>query len=137
GRLRTIPDEEAFAGLDRDAHGLIALPVEERHGLVWVTPTPGVRRRVDDLLGGLDADLASYAVDRYQLAETRRLRRKMNWKLAGDTFWVAYHLRVLHKATLCTLFARNVGLFDAFGACHRLVGIRSSIENLRGRSESE
>ena len=137
GRLRTIPDEEAFAGLDRDAHGLIALPVEERHGLIWVTPTPGAGRRVEDLLGGLGADLASYAVDRFQLAETRRLSRKMNWKLAGDTFWEAYHLRVLHKATLGTLFARNVGLFDAFGACHRLVGIRSSIEKLRGRPESE
>jgi phenylpropionate dioxygenase-like ring-hydroxylating dioxygenase large terminal subunit len=137
GRLRTIPDEEAFAGLDRDSHGLIALPVEEKHGLVWVTPKPGGTARVDDLLGGLGDDIASYAVDRHELADVRRLRRAMNWKLASDTFWEAYHLRILHKATLGTLFARNVGLFDSFGSCHRLVGIRSSVEKLRGRPESQ
>jgi len=137
GRLRAIPDEEGFAGLDRERHGLISLPVEEKHGLVWVLPRPGGAFRVDDVLGGLGEDLDSYRIGSYELRETRRLQRRMNWKLVSDTFWEAYHIKVLHKANVAPLFVKNLALFDAFGPSQRLVGIRNSIETLRGRPEAE
>jgi phenylpropionate dioxygenase-like ring-hydroxylating dioxygenase large terminal subunit len=137
GRLRAIPEEAGFAGMERDAHGLIPLPVEEKYGLVWVTPGGRARLGVDELLGGLAADLRSYAIERQELCQTRVVRRRMNWKLMSDTFWEAYHIKVLHRDNIAPLFVRNLALFDAFGPSHRLVGVRRSIETLRRRPEAD
>ncbi len=41
GKLRAIPEEAGFATLDRERHGLLSFPVEEKFGLVWVTPREG------------------------------------------------------------------------------------------------
>lgn len=138
GRLRTIPDEYGFAGLDRDECSLVQFPVEEKYGLVWVLPRPGGERfRIDDYLDGLAEDLKSYRFDSFRLHSRRVLRRPMNWKLVSDTFWEAYHIKVLHRTTIAPLFVRNLALFQPFGRNHRLVGIRNSIEKLRGQPEKE
>lgn len=131
GRLRAIPDEYGFEGLDRDAHGLVRFPVEERYGMVWVMPRAGAKFDLDAHLGGLADDLAGYALDSFELRETRVVRRRMNWKLVSDTFWEAYHIKFLHRSNIAPLFVRNLGLFEPFGLCHRLAGIRNSIEKLR------
>src|SRR5262249_6443450 len=39
GRLTSAP-AEAFPSVDLSGHGLVGLPAEERHGLIWVVPTP-------------------------------------------------------------------------------------------------
>ena len=137
GTLADVPDEFGFPGLDRASRGLVELPAAERHGLVWVLATPGEAIDLDAGLGDLGADLAGFGLERYALVETRLLRRRMNWKLASDTFWEAYHLKVLHRRTIAKLFVRNLGLFEPFGPSHRYVGVRASIEELRGRPESE
>ena len=137
GRLVTIPDDFGFEGLDRGRHGLIPLPVEEQHGLVWVSPEPRGSVRVGELLGGLGDDLEAYGIASFVHQETRVLRRRMNWKLVSDTFWEAYHLHVLHRKNVGPLFVRNLALFEAFGRCHRLIGVHRSIERLRALPERE
>jgi phenylpropionate dioxygenase-like ring-hydroxylating dioxygenase large terminal subunit len=104
GQLRAIPEEAGFAALDRESHGLVSFPVEEKFGLVWVTPREGARIDVAKHLGGLAEDLASYGIDDFELADQRVVRRKMNWKLVSDTFWEAYHIKVLHKSNVAPLF---------------------------------
>ena len=47
------------------------------------------------------------ASTRYHHYETRVLRRKMNWKLAVDTFGETYHLQHLHPDTVSPLFHSN------------------------------
>ncbi len=145
GKLRAIPDEAGFATLNRESHGLVSFPVEEKFGLVWVTPrqaatqTATQNSTIDVVkhLGGLAEDLASYGLDDFALADQRVVRRKMNWKLMSDTFWEAYHIKVLHKNNIAPIFAKNLALYDGFGLNHRLVGIRSSIEKLRELPESQ
>jgi phenylpropionate dioxygenase-like ring-hydroxylating dioxygenase large terminal subunit len=137
GRLRAIPEEAGFATLDREQRGLIPFPVEEKFGLVWVTPREGATIDVANHLGGLADDLASYRIDDFALAEQRVVRRKMNWKLVSDTFWEAYHIKVLHKPNIAPLFVKNLALYDGFGLCHRLVGIRNSIEKMRDVPEAK
>lgn len=137
GHLKVIPDDYGFAGLDRAAHGLVTLPVAEKYGLVWVQPTPGLSLQIDNLLGGLGEDLDSYGVASFVHQETRIVRRQMNWKIVSDTFWEAYHIKVLHAQNIAPLFARNLALFDAFGRNHRFIGVRNSIEKLRALPERE
>jgi phenylpropionate dioxygenase-like ring-hydroxylating dioxygenase large terminal subunit len=137
GKLIAIPDEIGFEGLDHSTKGLVALPVAEHHGLIFVHPTPEAPLDAAHVLGGLDADLESYGIGRFVHAESRAITRRMNWKLASDTFWEAYHIRVLHAANVAPLFVRNLALFDPFGRNHRLIGVRKSIERLRAMPEDK
>jgi phenylpropionate dioxygenase-like ring-hydroxylating dioxygenase large terminal subunit len=133
GRLVAIPDDYGFEGLDRAASGLVALPVAEKYGLIFVTPTPGdnVTIDIDAMLAGLGEDIESYGIASMAHQETRVVRRRMNWKLMSDTFWEAYHIKVLHAQNVAPLFVKNLAMFDAFDRNTRYIGVRKSIEELR------
>ena len=51
---------------------------------------------IDAMLAGLGEDIESYGIAAFAHQETRVVRRRMNWKLVSDTFWEAYHIKVLH-----------------------------------------
>lgn len=140
GRLRAIPDHRNFPGVELASHSLEQLPVAERHGMIWAQPScldGQVRADVQSHLGGLDAEIASYGLERYHHYECREIRRQMNWKLAIDTFLEPYHLGVLHRRTVGPLFFSNLCLFEPFGPHLREVLPRRSVETQRALSESE
>ena len=43
GALVARPEEASFAAAERATHGLRALPVVEKHGMIWVGPNPAWR----------------------------------------------------------------------------------------------
>ncbi|MGA7870528.1 MAG: aromatic ring-hydroxylating dioxygenase subunit alpha [Candidatus Binatus sp.] len=137
GRLVAIPDDYGFEGLDRAASGLVALPVAEKYGLIFATPGPGEAIDVDAMLAGLGDDIGSYGIATMAHQETRVVRRRMNWKLVSDTFWEAYHIKVLHAGNVGPLFIKNLAMFDAFGRNTRYIGVRKSIEKLRDLPEEK
>jgi phenylpropionate dioxygenase-like ring-hydroxylating dioxygenase large terminal subunit len=137
GRLAAIPEDYGFEGLDRDAHGLAELPVAERYGMVWVRCAGSGAIDPEAMLGGLGAEIESYGIPEMKLQETRVVRRRMNWKLVSDTFWEAYHIKVLHKDNVAPLFIKNLAMFQPFGRNHRYVGVRKSIEKLRDLPEAK
>jgi phenylpropionate dioxygenase-like ring-hydroxylating dioxygenase large terminal subunit len=137
GRLVAIPDDYGFEGLDRAASGLVPIPVAEKYGLIFVTPTPGDAFDVDAMLAGLGEDIESYGIGSFAHQETRVVRRQMNWKLVSDTFWEAYHIKVLHAQNVGPLFVKNLAMFDAFGRNTRYIGVRKSIEKLRDLPEEK
>ena len=124
--------------MDRAACGLVEFPVAEKYGLVWVRTLPN-SAAIDpaEVVDGLSADLESYGIGSFAHQETRVVRRRINWKLVSDTFWEAYHIKVLHAGNVGPLFVKNLALFDAFGANHRYIGIRKSIEKLRDLPEEK
>jgi phenylpropionate dioxygenase-like ring-hydroxylating dioxygenase large terminal subunit len=135
GALVARPDEPSFAAMEKATHGLRALPVVEKYGVIWVGLEPGAAIDVDSMLCGLGDDLAAYGLDTYHHYETRVLRRQMNWKLGVDTFGETYHLQHLHPNTVDPLFYSNRCTFDAFGPNHRMVAARKTFETLRGVPE--
>ena len=136
GELVGLPEEKLFGKLDRAEYALRRLPVAEKHGLIWVRPTPGDGFEPDALLGELAPELAAYDFGRYLHWETRTLRHKLNWKLVVDTFLEGYHIAVLHKATIADIFTKT-NSFDAYGRNLRMGIARRAIEGLRGRPEAE
>jgi phenylpropionate dioxygenase-like ring-hydroxylating dioxygenase large terminal subunit len=135
GSLVARPEDASFAGAERPSHGLRALPVIEKYGMIWVGPLPGMALDVDGLLDGVADDLAAYRLDTYHHYETRELRREMNWKLAIDTFCETYHLSSLHPETVSPLFYTNRATFGPFGRNHRIIAARRTIDELRGQPE--
>lgn len=137
GELVGRPREAAFAEADREHHGLIALPVAERHGMIWMCATPGTEIDVDACLEGLVDDMKAYDLDSYAHFETRTLKRRMNWKLVIDTFLEGYHIGVLHKKTIAPIIHPDLVAFDPFGLNLRMIAPRKTISELRELPETE
>ena len=131
GRLVSRPEDDAFPDCAREDHGLTPLAAEERHGLLWVNPTPGAPLAFPAEFQALETELGTYSLAGFTPFATRELHRQMNWKLALDTFLESYHFCVLHKDSICAIFHHNLATFDTYGEHFRLVSPRRSIASLR------
>jgi phenylpropionate dioxygenase-like ring-hydroxylating dioxygenase large terminal subunit len=121
GSLLHRPHAEAFAGID--PVGLRELPVEERHGLVWLGG--GVREH----LGELDGDIAALELDRHVLWKHVRQPRRCNWKLVVEAFLDGYHIRVLHRDSIYRFFLDAASIAERVGPHIRaLTGRRALLE---------
>jgi len=121
---------------DGELAPLVALPVREQDGIIWVSADPG-GRLPDDLLHGAERELAPLELGSLRWFGTRTFSRRLNWKLAVDTFCEAYHLSSLHRETLAPLIHDDFALFDAFGPHGRLVATRKSIGALADQPSDE
>ncbi len=139
GRVRGIPDERSFAGVRAERSSLTPLPLCEKHGLVWVIPTPAVDGAtefdIDPWLSGLGPELATYGFGTWTFFDKRVIPEPMNWKLLVDTFHEGYHIGFLHKDSLTEILHGNVTDFQAFGPNHRLVMPRKKLERLKAEPE--
>jgi phenylpropionate dioxygenase-like ring-hydroxylating dioxygenase large terminal subunit len=137
GRLISIPFEEGFDAVDKVTSGLKPLPVVEKYGMIWVTPSPGPAPDIDAHLAEMAGDLATFGLDGYSHYETRVLRAELNWKLVIDTFLETYHLNVLHRTTIAPILHNNLTAFDGMGRNLRMIGVRKTVSALRDQPESE
>lgn len=138
GDLVGLPKPSHFGDVDTGCLGLIPLPAEERHGLLFVHPKPDGTIDLDDLLGDefndefptwRFGDLAPINHDIYDTA--------CNWKLAMDTFGETYHFSSLHKDSLFNTFHGNVQCYDKYGHNHRMILCRREIDEMRHTPEAE
>ncbi len=137
GRLLGMPHERGFAGIDREQHGLVRIPVAEIAGLVFVTPS--ARATSLDLttwLGPLAHDLASFGLATSHVHAPAVQTRALSWKLGIDVFLESYHLRPTHKDSIYGMFFDNVGLVDRVGPHLRNVFPKRTIRELAGTPES-
>ncbi len=132
GELTAVPKESQFGPVDRNCHGLIELPAEERYGLLWLHPDPNAILDIDDCLGSdLAAELNSWQLARHRYQSETTYPHAMNWKLAIDTFGETYHFNTLHRDTLAQSFYGNVQLYDTYQRNHRMMLCLKSIDQLR------
>jgi phenylpropionate dioxygenase-like ring-hydroxylating dioxygenase large terminal subunit len=132
GSLQSLPFDEGFDELDRSAHGLVALPTDERHGMVWAVLNPGPPLDMRNYLGPeLDDEIGAGGVGSMALYREQTFELPMNWKFAADGYFDTYHLQFLHPKTVGPFFHTNVHTYDAFGRNSRLVVARRGIEELR------
>jgi phenylpropionate dioxygenase-like ring-hydroxylating dioxygenase large terminal subunit len=132
GSLRSIPFGEGFDKTDRSEHGLIELPVDERHGLVWVMLTPGPPLDIAAHIGAeADTEMASFELHDYTLVRQATFDEPMNWKISADGFLDTYHLQFVHPKTVGPFFNTNVYDLEVF-APHvaRLVVARKSMNDV-------
>jgi len=141
GKVRGIPDERCFPGVRAERSSLTELPLCEKHGLVWVIPTPAADGAtgfdIDPWLGGLGQELAGFGFASWHLHDKRLVPETMNWKLVVDTFHEGYHIGFLHRDSLKEILHGNTADFAAFGFNHRLTFPRKKLERLRREPEED
>lgn len=137
GGLAGILHGEGFDGLDRNDHGLVPLPVAERHGFVFVRPAVGgAPIDLDTVLVGLAPDLDVARPERHLLA-LRRWDVACNWKVLLDNFLEMYHVPVLHRANIGPMFEPNRSVYDDLGPNGRRIDPRRSIRRLADQAPEE
>jgi phenylpropionate dioxygenase-like ring-hydroxylating dioxygenase large terminal subunit len=139
GQVIGIPDERCFPGVRSERTSLTRLPLCEKHGLVWVIPTPAdedaTEFDIDPWLGGLAPELASYGFGSWAFYDRRIVPESMNWKILVDTFHEGYHIGFLHRDSLTEVLHGNITDFEAFCLNHRLVMPRKKLERLKSEPE--
>lgn len=134
GSLAARRRAEYFEGVADD--GLTRLPVLERDGLIWVNGDPA-GAIPEQPLAGAEAEIGPLDLASHRLFASRTFSRQINWKLVMDTFLEAYHVPILHRATLKDMLYGDYSLFDSFGPHGRMLVTRTSITDLQDLPRDE
>ena len=126
GGLTNIPLQQTFDGLDRDKLGLVSVPTEERHGLIWIQATPDQEMDLSAHLGGIGEDLNAFGFNEVKLYKQHERRIACNWKLVQEAFLDGYHVVRLHRKTVGMYFPDGVAVSE-----REAMGMRSVV----GRNE--
>ncbi len=137
GALIGVPKSDHFGQIDRACLGLIELPAQERHGLLWVHPKVDGALNASELLAGLDQEFETWDFANLVHTGDDTYQTPMNWKLAIDTFGETYHFEKLHRDTLAPVFYGNVQAYDTYGRNHRMALCVRSIDMMRSMPESD
>ncbi|MEO1061742.1 MAG: aromatic ring-hydroxylating dioxygenase subunit alpha [Actinomycetota bacterium] len=120
GALVGIPDREDVGLEDPSCYGLTPLPVAERAGIVFVTPTPNAETTldIDVFLAGYGEMLEHLRLDECTVVGEQRIVGP-NWKVAYDGYLDFYHLPVLHKDSFGPDMSSKA-IYDAWGPHQRV-----------------
>jgi phenylpropionate dioxygenase-like ring-hydroxylating dioxygenase large terminal subunit len=126
GALRHILHADAFDACAEGARDLVALPCEERHGLIWVLPDAARQLDLDAYLGPLNEELAWFELDQHVVYRSVQAEYAANWKLIVDAFLEPYHIRVLDRDTIYPFFTDGITAAQRIGPhIHSLVARRT------------
>ena len=129
GSLRTITRDNTFGGIDRSRYGLVELPTEERHGLIWIVDSAEAKIDVAAWLGPeMDAILHNHRLDELVCFRTGGYDEPANWKIMQDAFIDVYHLQYAHPNTAGKALHTNVMTLEDFGRHCRFVVLRKTID---------
>lgn len=129
GSLRMVTRDKTFGDIERDEHGLIEVPCEERHGFVWVVDNAQGDIDVAAWLGPeMDGILAGYQLDTLHCFRSAAFTEPTNWKIMQDAFLDGYHIQYAHPNTAGKVIHTNVTAFEDFGRHCRFIAPRKSID---------
>jgi phenylpropionate dioxygenase-like ring-hydroxylating dioxygenase large terminal subunit len=137
GRLLAATEAERFSGGLEGREHLVPLACEERHGMIFVLPTPGLQL-------DLDSHLADFApvLEGLRLADTEWVKSDVlpvaaNWKYALDTYGEGYHFAALHRQTLAPYFRNDITVYDRWGPHYRVAFAERGWSALVDKPEAE
>jgi hypothetical protein len=130
GRLRYVPGEEGFPGLDIGAHGLVPVTAEERGGLVFVT----IKEPISS--GALEG-LPDLMAPGQAVFEHTSFIDDANWKLLLETSMEGYHIKALHNKSFYPYGFDNLNVVETYGTNSRIVFPFRRIEKLRAMPAGE
>ena len=131
GRLRGIPDEYGFPGLDKEAHGMVPVAAVEKSGMVFVTQEGGAPPDAD-----IDAMPELFSAD-WRLIGTVDQEFAANWKIVAEGFLEGYHIRSTHRETFYPRQYDNINVTESFGRNSRISFPYRVIEKLRAVPPAE
>lgn len=103
GRLKNVPDERDFAGLNRDARALTPLRCEMWDGWIFVNADASAGPLLT-WLGPIPEQLAELGGASLRFVGRQVAEFTCNWKLAVHAFMEVYHVRTVHPDSAALLY---------------------------------
>lgn len=128
GSLLGRPQEWGFDDIAQADCNLPQIAVAEKYGLIYVQPAGTSSLSIDDLLEGMQTEIAEYDLAGYSHFETRNREWNFNWKLVIDTFTENYHIPALHRRSIAPYYDDRHSIWDTYGLHQRTVNFRRSID---------
>jgi phenylpropionate dioxygenase-like ring-hydroxylating dioxygenase large terminal subunit len=125
GRLRHVPHEHGFPGLEKEGRGLVPVATREAHGVVFVRqegPPPTAAEL---------SELPELIPSRYRLLAASDLDVPANWKILIEGFLEGYHIRSTHSGTFYPVQFDNLNVVESFGRNNRVAFPYRAIDKLR------
>jgi phenylpropionate dioxygenase-like ring-hydroxylating dioxygenase large terminal subunit len=125
GRLRHVPHEHGFPGLDKSTRGLVPVETAEVQGIVFVTQDapPLADAHLDEL--------PPLLAPSYRLVDTNELDVPANWKILVEGFLEGYHIRSTHSETFYPVQFDNLNVVERFGRNNRVTFPYRAVNKLR------
>lgn len=123
-------------GGDSACFGLLARPVAEAHGFVWVRAEGDTPIDIDALLCGMGDELDAFAFGDFHRFGATVTEWDANWKLLADTFLETYHVPALHPKTVGRHFLARPSMCRAFGPNIRFHSLMKTLLDMRDTPES-
>jgi phenylpropionate dioxygenase-like ring-hydroxylating dioxygenase large terminal subunit len=124
GRLRHVPHEHGFPGLDKRTRGLVPVQTVELRGLVFVTQdAPAAESQLDAL--------PPLIAPSFRLVNTAELDVPANWKILAEGFLEGYHIRSTHQETFYPVQFDNLNVVETFGRNNRISFPYRNVNKLR------
>jgi choline monooxygenase len=121
GGLVGIPGQRGFVEVDRSNSGLVALPCEERHGLIWVVLTAGASMDLVEHLGPLASELVEWNLGDHEHFTEREFESAVSWKAALEAFAESYHFPYVHANSIVGQSTiADTAVFQPLGRHHRI-----------------
>ncbi|MDT3443257.1 MULTISPECIES: aromatic ring-hydroxylating dioxygenase subunit alpha [unclassified Pseudofrankia] len=138
GRLVGLPGAEGFSDMRREDRGLIELPAEERHGMIFASANPDAPFSVDEYLAGLGEQFASFGFGTWHaIAATHPHPVATNWKVVWGTHCETYHFAHLHRETARPLVYSNTSIADFYGEHALMTSTMRTVDRLREVPEED
>lgn len=112
GRLRSVPDQENFYGLDRDSCGLTPVAVDSSNGMIFINLAREPEQTLKDFLGEVGQRLARFPLAQWSTCFRFTAELPVNWKCIVDNFQETYHVFSAHAVSVNT---RSVGPENPMG----------------------
>ncbi|MEQ8344609.1 MAG: aromatic ring-hydroxylating dioxygenase subunit alpha [Sneathiellaceae bacterium] len=120
GQLAGMPHGHGFPDLEAERCGLVRLPVTERAGILFVTPSTEPAVAADAWLDPILGDLENWVLAGHVRFAPRTPRLAANWKFQMEGSMETYHFRYAHRNTIAQMFFDALSVFDRFGPHMRL-----------------
>jgi phenylpropionate dioxygenase-like ring-hydroxylating dioxygenase large terminal subunit len=122
GRLKAVPGEASFPGLDKGRFGLMPLEFEVWQGFVFVR-FAGSGPSVAERFRPYERELAAYRIAEMEpLGRTWQCEMAVDWKNVMDNYLEGYHVPVGHPG-LFRLFGNSYEVEVREGNVNRAVGV--------------
>jgi Rieske 2Fe-2S family protein len=95
GSLRSAPRFDPWEHFDPEENGLVELPTEEWHGLVFVNVSRGAPP-IERYFSGLEPLVAAHEPERLRVAAHHDYVVAANWKILIENYQECYHCAMIH-----------------------------------------
>lgn len=99
GKLKFVPDNDRFYGLDKESNGLVRVTVDTWNGFIFINLSEAPASTLVEYLGELVERLSDFPFSELTTMYCYRMVINANWKTAIYAFNEPYHLSFVHKDT--------------------------------------